>query len=486
MTLTIHKEEDAQRQLLLTVEVAEERVEKAMRKKAKELARDINFPGFRQGKAPYHVVINRVGRDALRAEVADDLAKAVFEEALAEVDQEEVYGRPEITDAELDPMVFKFTFPLQPVVKLGDYRSLRQDVEPVSVTEDAVAEALEQIRIKHQILEEVDRPIEPGDLVALSGLGKVIVAEAETAVVQDETGSENAVAPEEDKEPEADEAPIVNKEQIIFAEERIDLLMDSSKVYPNTPFVDHLLGLAAGAQANFSFVFPADYEEEELAGKETSFDLTVLNVQSRHLPELNDELAQQEGDYETLEALRAATREKLQQTALAQAKEDLIEGMTDKLLADAELVYPPATIEMELDEMMQTMKNQVRYAGLSWEDYLQFQGLTEDKMRDNFRETAVKRVERGLVIRQLVLEEKLRVNAEDVDAIIAERVQKFSDNEELQNNMRNYYQEGAGFDAISSEVLHEKVYERVKAIYTGTAPDLADLQDEDEESGEEE
>ncbi len=478
MTLTIHKEEDAQRQLLLTIEVAEERVEKAMRQMAKKVAKDVHVPGFRRGKAPYQVIVNRVGREALRAETVDEIMPAIFEEALADVDETELYGRPELTDVEMEPLVLKFALPLQPIVKLGDYRGIRQEVEPVEVTAEAVDKALEEIQIKHQVLEEVDRAVEAGDLVALSGLGKLAPEEAEAAKAEGADADEVEAT-------EAEENAAGSAEQIIFAEERIDLLMDSTKVYPNTPFVENLLGLSAGEQTSFSFVFPDDYEDEELRGREAAFEVTILNVQSRQLPDLNDELAQQEGEFETLAELRAATLERLQQAAEAQAKEDLIEGMTDKLLAEAELVYPPAAVDAELDDMLQTLKTQARYSGWEWDDYLRMQGLTEEMLRDNFRETAVTRVERGLLIRQFILDEKLRVKAEDVDGLIEERVRKF-ENEDLQNSMRDYYRQGSGFDSISGEVLHEKVYERIMAIYAGTAPDLAELEDEDAGSDEEE
>lgn len=475
MTLTIHKEEDTQRQLLLTVEVAEERVAKAMRQTAKKLAKDFRIPGFRQGKAPYQVIVNRVGRDALRGETIDEIVPAIFEETMADVDEDEVYGRPELTDMELEPLVLKFTIPLRPTVKLGDYRVLRQDVEPVVITDEAVEEALEQIRGKHQTLETVDRAAEAGDMVTLSGMGKLAAEEVEAVEAADE-------AEAQDEEGEGETA--VPAERVIFAEEQIDLVMDATKVYPDTPFVENVLGLSAGEQTTFSFTFPDDYNDEELAGKEATFDVTVLNVQSRELPELNDELAQQEGDYETLEDLRTETQDNLLRAAESQAKQDLVDDMTDKLLEEAEIVYPPAAVEMELDDMIETFKTQARYSGWEWDDYLQMQGMSEDILRDGFRDSAVTRLQRGLVIRELVLAEKIKVQMEDVDAIIEERISKF-ESEDLRNSMRQYY-ESSGFDSISGEVLHEKLFERIKAIFEGAAPGLADLENEDEASEEEE
>jgi FKBP-type peptidyl-prolyl cis-trans isomerase (trigger factor) len=108
---------------------------------------------------------------------------------------------------------------------------------------------------------------------------------------------------------------------------------------------------------------------------------------------------------------------------------------------------------------------------------MKLQSLTEDSLRDDFRESSEDRLRRRLVMRQFVLDEKLRIEAQDVEALIDERVARFDDNEELRNSMRNFYLSGSGFDMISSEVLSDKVYDRITAIFSGTAPDLTDLEE---------
>lgn len=459
MTLTIRKEEDEQRQMKLTVEVAEERIEYAMRQKANQLAREVRVPGFRKGKVPYQVMVRRLGRETLRYEAIEDMIDTVFREALADVEAE-TYGQPTLEEMEMEPLVLTFTVPLAPVVELGDYREVREEVEPVEVTDEAVDEALEQVRSRHQTLEQVDRPVEAGDLVTLSGTGEFVsAAEAAEADEGDE---------EEDEEREE------TADDVIFDEESINLLMDDTKLFPGTPFVENIIGLNTGEHKSFSFTFPEDFEEKEFAGREAHFDVTVLNVQNRDLPPLDDELAKLEGDYETLDELRESLRERLQQQAEDQAKEDVIEGMIDHLLEDAEINYPTAAVEMEIDDAVDSFKSQLSRSGWQFEDYLRLQGSTEESLREDFRESAEERLRRRLALRQFILSERLTVEAEDVDALIDQRVARF-DNEELREGMRNFYRSGQGFDAVSSEVLSNKVYERVKAIYAGEAPDLAEL-----------
>ena len=461
MTLTIHQEEDEQRQVKLTVEVSEDQVEKAMRQKARQLAQELKFPGFRRGKVPYRVVLQRLGREMVRAETVDDMAQSIFAEAMEDIELEP-YGQPSFDDLQLEPLVLEFTIPLEPVVTLGSYRDLRKEIEPVVVSDEAVVSALEQVQSRHQTVEEVDRPIEQGDLVTLSGRGELVPLTADDGSESDE-----------------EETPKAIENGLIFDEEQVDLLMDGDKIYFGKSFVDNLIGLSAGDETTFNITLADDLEEETLSGREASFELSILNVKNRDLPPLDDELAKLEGDYISLAELKEKLQTNLQRQAEETAKEDLIESMVDDLLVDAELVYPPTSVEMEMDEMLESFKSQVTRSGWELEDYLKIQGSSEDSLREDFRENGEKRLQRRLVLRQLILAEKLKVEAADVNALVDERVGNY-ENEELREQMREFFLSGSGFDMISSEVLSNKLYERIQAIFSGTAPDLESLEVEDD------
>lgn len=470
MTLTIHTEEDEQRQLAVSVEVPEETVKKAMRKMARKLAGDIRVPGFRKGKAPYSVIVSRVGANNLRKEAIDDLVQPSFEEALQEIDVIP-YAQPSLDDIEPEPLVLKFTVPLEPVVELDEtYRELRKDVDAVDISDEAVDEALEQVRVRHQEVEPVDRPVAEGDMVSVSGKGVLVPAESEDEA--EEGDEETAVT-----EPE---------EEILFNEEQLELLMDNNVLFSGTPFVENIIGLSAGDEKAFTFSFPEDHEEEELAGRGASFEITVLDVKSRILPELDDALAQQEGDYETLAELRESLQKNLKKQAETEAKNKLIEGFVDDLVEKATIAYPPAAVEGEIDGMVENMKTQMERSGWQWEDYLKMQGLNDVTIRDNFRENAEESLQRRLTLRQLIVDEKLAVEAADVDAKIEERLADFGDNKDLRDSMRQYFTSGYGFDTMSSEILMDKVAERAQAIYAGEAPDLAELAAAAEAADEEE
>jgi len=366
-------------------------------------------------------------------------------------------------------LVMEFMVPLPPVVTLGEeYREMRREIEPVSVTDEALDEALEQVQIQHQTVEAVDRAVQVGDMVTVNGKGELVAVAVETA--EDESG-------ETDDQEETTEPA----REILFDQEHLELLMDSEKLFTGTPFVDNLAGLSAGDETSFGFTFPDDYEEEDLAGREASFELTIIDVKSRDLPPLDDELAKLEEKYESLDEMRSGLREQLQKQAEDQAKEDLIESTIDVLLEDADVQYPPAAVEMEIDDMVESFKNQVTRSGWEFEDYLKIQGSTEESLRDDFSDNAEERLSRRLILRQFMVDEKLRVDTADVEVLVDERTAEI-ENEELRQQMHDFYLSGSGFDMISSEVLSNKVYERIVAILSGNPPDLDALADDEEES----
>jgi len=298
-------------------------------------------------------------------------------------------------------------------------------------------------------------------------------AEDEQTSAETELQEETAELEDQDEIADSEDGDETSEpaSEVLFDQESLDFLMDDSKLFPGTAFVEKLVGLSVGDETSFTVTFPDDYEEEDLAGREATFELTIIDVKNRDLPPLDDELAKLSGDYETLEEMRESLQEELQKQAEARAKEELIEGAIDEMQEDAEVNYPPAALEMELDDMVENFKAQVTRSGWEFDDYLKIQGSTEVSLRQDFEESAENRITRRLILRQFMLDEKLEVNNDDVSELVDERVVSY-ENEELRQQLRDFYLSGAGFDMISSEVLSKKVQERLIAIYSGEAPDL--------------
>lgn len=449
MTLTIHTTEDEQRQLKVTVEVAEARVEKQMQATAREIARGMQIPGFRKGKVPYHVLVQRVGYGALRGEAVEAMLDEVYSEMLAQL-EETPAGQPSLKNLEMEPLVLDFIIPLEPKVSLGDYRSIRREVEPVEVTEEAVDEALGHLREHHEVVEPVSRAVMEGDMVTISGTGEVV------------------------------EADTVN---VIFDEERMDIVADPERAFAGTDFVTNLIGMEVGDAGEFTITFPEeepylpDDEDDTsaLAGKQAQFTVTVLDVKSRFVPPLDDELAKAEGDYETLEELHEATRENLQKQGEQEARNQLFDEVLEEMLEGAELVYPPSLVGEELDGMVENLKNQVTRAGWRWEDYVRLQSKTEEILREEWRERAEENVRRSLVLRQFIRDEYINVSSDEIETSLSDRFGSFEGEREVQEQLRDYFQKGEGLAMLANELLMDKIYERISAIVTDTAPDLETL-----------
>lgn len=451
MSLIINTEEDSERQLKVTVEVPEDRVQKQMRRTARSLGQEIRIPGFRRGKVPYNVLLRRVGEKALRADAIEEMIEPVFLEALEEIG-ETPYLQPTLDDVEIEPLILKLTIPLEPTVVVSDYRSIRKELTQVEVTEEALEEAMYQLRTNFQELEEVERAAEIGDIVTVTGEGKVVEAE----------------------------------DEVIWREQETDLLLDPEKTFPDVPFVENIVGLSAEEDNEFKVSFPDDYDQEDLAGKEALFTLSISKVQSRTLPDLDDELAQAAGEYQTVDEMREAMNKELLEQAKNQARNELLDEWVDDLLSDAELVYPPAVVNSELDSMVDNFKEQITRSGWQWDDFLKLQGESEESLRENWVEGATNRVRRGLVLREFTRQERLEVDSADIDGLLEERLVQYADNMELQEQLRNALTQGQGLESMSNDVLMNKVIDRVEEIVSGNAPDLNDLDEPADVAGDEE
>lgn len=457
MSLTIHKEELDQRQLAMTIEVPEERVDKEMRRLAKQLAKNIRIPGFRPGRAPYQVILKRFGKEGVRAQAVEEMLNNVLVEAL---DQEKIepYARPTLDEMELEPTVVKLTVPLAPEVTLGDFRSERKEIEPIEVTDAAVDEALERFRQSKATTEEVERPAAEGDSVKLVGKGEIVPLEGE-----DEEGD-------------------INANNVLFdTEEGIDFILDKNTTFAETNFVDEIIGMSVGDEKSFTITYPEDYEVSDFAGRQAKFDLELISIENRTVPELDDELIQEAG-FEDLDEMKAKYREDLVRQAEEGQKSETLEAWIDTLHESAELDYPPAAIEQELDEALEKLKEQVKSYQWEWADYLASQETTEAEIRETWREDTVRNFERSLVLSKFIEAERLKISDEELEAHVDKQLERFSDMEmddNMRQAMRQMFLGQDGIQRVANEIMVNKAFDRIKLILEGNAPDLDALEAEE-------
>jgi trigger factor len=445
--LKITTEDLGDRQVLLTIEVDEERVESELRDVAQRVARQHNIPGFRRGRAPYHVILRRFGREALLRETLDDLGQDVIAEALKS-EELELYGQGSLEDVQLDPLVFKLRVPLRPLVDLGDYRELRVEVPVVTVDEEEIDAELERLRQANAILGPAgDRPAQMGDAVTLD--------------VNADVGDE----------------PYIHKEAY-----SMELGAEDDSFAPG--FSEQVVGMKTGEEKNFTLVLPGDEKSDgDLTGQEATFTVTLREIKSRILPDLDDDLARTVGDFDTLEELRQEISRQLEEKAQHQADQEYTKEMLEALVAGATIEYPPDLIKDQIDSRIKDLEKRLEDQGITLDDSLKLRGQTEEAFRDSLRPQAEQSVARSLALSELAHQEKLDVEEEEVNQRIAAMSALWG---ERASEVQQMLSAPEGARSVASNLLADKTIQRLVAIAKGKAPPLEKVDEEGVEEPSEE
>ncbi len=444
MSLTISTEPMDNRQLALKVEVPQERVEQELRKAARKAAGKYRIPGFRQGKAPYSIVLQYVGLPALFEEFVEDLGQEVYRTAL-EQEKIEPYAMASLDITSMEPLTYTFSVPLEPAVNLGDYRSLRIEEEEPIINEAQVDEELETYRAQFSAWTDVDRPSAYGDTLTLDV----------KSVIAPDAGNENADANAE--------------ETVVLDETNWDVTLDEENPMDPPGFDAALLGLSAGDEKEVTLSWPAD-SQSVYAGKEALFHIKVHKIEALEKPALDDEFAQLVGpDFNTLEDLQKHIRTRLLNDMIEETEENYLEKALDALVAQSEMDYPPIVVEDQIDAMINEFQRQLSQYGIeNLDDYLRQMGLSREEYRENLREQAEITARRNLVISELYQLEEI----EATDADVEERIETLfgsmgEENAEAARSVRDMMLAGSGRAVLESQILQQKALDRLLAIVRG-------------------
>lgn len=366
-------------QMLLTIIVPDERVDKAMRKTAKKLAKQYRIPGFRPGKAPYHIVVSRFGREALLEEVADELGQDVFVEAMeaAELDP---YAQAKLKDVTFDPLTYQVEVPLPPEVDPNNYRELSIPyTEPTEeVIDEAVQTEIDQIRDRFKTWQPVERPVEYGDLVTIS-------------------------------------VKVTVDGEVVLENDDWDVVPDAEEFTMAPEFDTALIGMTVGESKSFTATFP-EGGDSPWEGEEGSFELNVIGVKGEELPEMDAELAQEVGEYETYEELHDDTVDRVTMHLQHEAQSDHREKALDAMTEEATIAYPPIVLDQEIHFLMDERENYFRAYGIeSIEDFLRMMGKTHAEYHEELRPAAKIRLERKLVLDKIAEIEQFEISDYELD-----------------------------------------------------------------------
>ena len=448
MSLTTRTEPMENRQLALKVEVAQERVEQELRKAARKLAGQYRIPGFRKGKAPYHIVTQYVGLPALFDEFIEELGQEVYRTAI-EQEKIEPYAMAALDIETLEPLTYSFVVPLEPEIDLGDYRSLRVEEEEPVIDEAEIDEQLEAAREQYSAWADVDRPSQYGDTLTIDIKSVIVPADGE-----DDGGTDDA--------PDGEQT-------VVLDETDWDVTLDPDNPMDPPGLDDALLGLSPGDEKEVTLSWPAE-SQSIYAGKQALFQIKVHKIQSLEKPELNDELAQLIGpDFNTLEDLRNSIRAEMIEAKKAEADESYMEKTLDALVEQSTMVYPPVVVEDQIDAMVNEFDRQLRQYGIDGvSNYLSQIGQSMEEYRESLREQAEIAARRNLVISELYQLEGLEATDEDVE----ERIQSMfgdvdEEHAEAAEAYRNMMRSDAGRSILGSQILQQKALERLLAIARG-------------------
>ena len=375
----------------LTIEVSAEELEAAVEKVYLKEKNKINIPGFRKGKAPRNMIEKLYGKGVFLEEAANEIIPDAYEKAYDECG-EEITSAPKIDVVTLEagqPFVFTAEVALKPEVKLGKYKGVTIDKIDTTVSDEDVDAAIEKERENNaRSISVTDRPVENGDETVIDFEGFV--------------------------------------DGVAFAGgkgENYPLTIGSGAFIPG--FEEQIIGKNIDEEFDVNVTFPEDYSAEELAGKAAVFKVTVHEIKSKELPELDDEFAAEVSEFDTLAEYKEDVKKNLADKKEKDAKDAKEDAVIDAIVADATMDIPDAMLETQQRQMVEDFARNIEQQGIKFEQYMQFTGMTPDKFLEQVKPQAEKRIKSRLVLEAIVDAEKIVPTEEDYEEDFKELAEQY-------------------------------------------------------------
>ncbi|MEH2281269.1 MAG: trigger factor [Nostoc sp.] len=416
-------------QIGLEIEITPEITKQTYEKVIKNLASTANIPGFRKGKVPRPILLQRLGTTRIKAAALEELIQDGIEQA---VKQEAIpaIGQPQLRSSFEDliknyepgkPLTISAAVDIEPEVNLVQYTDLQAKAEEVKFDSERVENTLDKERQELATLIPVEgRSAQIGDIAVVDFKGSFARVEGE-----DET---------------AELEPIPGAEATDFQVE-----LQEDKFIPG--FISGIVGMNPEETKEIAAQFPDPYANEELAGKAATFTVTLKELKEKELPELNDDLAQEMSDFETLEELRASLVERYQKEADDKTKTNKQEALLTELLKHVEVDLPATLIEQEVDAMLTQTAMRLSQQGLDVRKL-----FTQDiipQLRERSRTEAIERIKRSLSLREIGKRESIEVTPEEIAARVTELLQQYPEEQEVdEDKLRSI---------VENELLTEKI-----------------------------
>jgi len=416
----------------LDIEVPPPEVDRHFATAYTHLAQRTRVPGFRPGKAPRHLIDRYAGRASVVAEAIDHLVSASYDAALDQTDLIPI-DQPDVQIdagevAEGTPVRFTATVSVRPEVTLGDYADYAFELEHKPVTDDDVEAVLTEMREGQATLRPIDgRAAQNGDVAAVKFTGTI------------------------DGEPfeggSADRLPLVIGEGRMIA-----------------GWEEQLVGMQIGERKAFDVTFPDDYRVEDLRGKQAHFEVELLDLRERVLPELDDEFARSAGEVETLDALRAEIHDALDKRNQAEARHVFGDRIIEYATANATVDLPEVMIANEVDIMRDELRARLAQQRIGLDQYLALAKQSPEELLAELREPASRRVKTLLVLSAIAEREGIDAIDAEIDAEAADQLSRYGDEPKL----REYLGSRRGRSYLRMTLRNQKLVEHLVNRKLGT------------------
>ena len=373
----------------LTIEVPAEKFEEAVQHSYNKNKSKFNIPGFRKGKAPFNMIKKMYGVGVFYEDAVDEVIDASYPDAAKESGLE-IVSRPSISIEEIEEgkaFVYTAVVAVKPEVTLGEYKGVEVQKTKSEVTEEDIETEIKRAREKNSRLITVeDRGIEDGDQVTIDFDGSVDGKRFEGGKAED-----------------------------------YPLTIGSHTFIDN--FEEQLIGKTTGEECEVNVTFPAEYHVEELKNKPAVFKVKVKEIQRKELPEANDDFASEVSDFDTMEEYKKDLTEKLQAEKIEAAKTADEDKVVAKVIENATMEIPDQMVEEQVNGMVNDYARRLESQGISFKQYVEITGMTAEKIGEQMKPQAIKRIQTRLVLEAVVKAENIQAD----DAAVEEQFDKMAE-----------------------------------------------------------
>lgn len=375
----------------LTIEAAAEDFENAIQKVYQKNKGKISMPGFRKGKAPLAMIEKMYGKGVFYEDAANELIPEAYAKEIEDCELD-IVSRPKIDVVQIEKgktFIFTAEVAVKPVVTLGDYMGVEVEKTPVEVTDEEIQKEIDKERENNSRMIDVDdRAVENGDIIKLDFEGFV------DGVAFDGGKGEN-----------------------------YSLTIGSGSFIPG--FEDQLVGVKIGEDAEVNVTFPEEYQAKELAGKAAVFKCKVNEIKVKELPEADDDFAKDVSEFDTMDEYKEDIRRNLTEKKEKEAKTAKQNKVVAKIVENAQMDIPDAMVDEQVRQMADDFARRIQSQGLSIDQYFQFTGMTAEKLFEQMRPEAMKRIQNSLVLEAIAKAENIEISDEKMDEEIAKMAEMY-------------------------------------------------------------